>query len=294
MVVFERAIGGAVRYLKAFLPGEQELTELAANLRRFDVLRVFSAPMMTSNRVAPIARGWAQTTYVDLSKGQGAIHAGMHTNCRYKVRRAEKMQNRFDILMNTGAARADFLALYNNFAGSKGNLLRLKPYRFRELLQHADVFMLYFDGEPTCGRLVLRDAQSGTALMLYSGTRRLQPGADTITVGLLNRYLHWHEMKTYQAAGMKTYDFGGIGSTTTSVNTFKMSFGGQLKPVSSYLYVGSARQFWKLVYSLYTKWTGESVLYTRAAAEFSMAKRQWGPHHEVSGEVAPEPAALEQ
>jgi len=33
-------------------------------------------------------------------------------------------------------------------------------------LPHADVFMLYFEGQPTCGRLVLRDEESRRALML--------------------------------------------------------------------------------------------------------------------------------
>jgi len=274
MVVFERAIGGAVRYLKVFLPKAEQLAELANDLGGLDVLRVFSAPTILSNGISPIARGWAQTTLVDLSRGQEAIYAGMHTNCRYKVRRAEKLRDRLEIVMNTEAARADFLPFYNTFAGNKGTVPRLKPYRFNEYLPHADVFMLYFEGQPTCGRLVLRDEESRTALMLYSGTRRLEQGADTITVGLLNRYLHWHEMKTYQAAGMETYDFGGIGPTTTSVNNFKMSFGGQLKQVSSCLYVGSMRPVWKFAYSLYTRWTGESILYTRAAAELSATERE--------------------
>ena len=243
-----------------------------------------------SNAIPPIARGWAQTTFVDLSKGQEAIYAGMHTNCRYKVRRAEKMHDRFEIVMNTEPARADFFALYNTFASSKAKLPSLKRYRFNEYLPHADVFMLYFEGQPSCGRLVLRDEESRTALMLYSGTRRLDEGADTITVGLLNRYLHWHEMKTYQTAGIERYDFGGIGLTTGSVNNFKMSFGGQLKQVSSYLYAGSARPVWKLAYSLYTRWTGESVRYTRAAAEFSTTKEESLLGREATRQNAARPA----
>jgi len=269
MVVFERAIGGVVRYLKAFLPSEDQLTELAQSVRGLDVVRVFAAPAVSSKVVPPIARGWAQTTVVDLSKGPEAIYAGMHTNCRYKVRRAEKMHDRFEIVMNTERARADFLSLYNDFAGNKGKLAQLKHHRFDEYLHKTDAFLLYFEGQPTCGRLVLRDEESRTALMLYSGTRRLDKSVDTITVGLLNRYLHWYEMKTYQSSGMAAYDFGGIGSETGSVNTFKLSFGGQLRPVNSYLFAGTARPVWKLAYSLYTRWTGESVLYTRAAAEFS-------------------------
>jgi hypothetical protein len=269
MVVFERTMGGVLRYFKVFLPTEDQLARLASNMRPLDVLRVFAGPPAIVHGFSPIAQGWAQTTVVDLSKGQEAIYAAMHTNCRYKVRRAEKMHDRFEVAMNTPAACADFLALYNAFASSRGKMPALKPGRFNAYLPHADVFVLYFEGLPTCGRLVLRDEQSGTALMLYSGTRRFEQGTDTITVGLMNRYLHWHEMKTYQAAGLATYDFGGVGpgrAVVPSVSNFKMSFGGRLIPLGLYLYAGAARPAWKFAHSVYVKWRGESLLYTPAAA----------------------------
>lgn len=272
MVIFERRIGGPVRYFRMFFPREDQVAEFARSLRTLDVLRVVWGPTGLSNEVSLIARGWSQTSIVDLSKGQEAIYAGMHTNCRYKVRRAEKMRDRFEIVMNTEAARADFFSLYSTFALSKRYLPRLKPHRFNEYLPHADVFVLYFEGHPTCGRLVLRDEESRTALMLYSATRRLEQGADTITVGLLNRYLHWHEMKTYQAAGIEKYDFGGVGPRGVSLSNFKMSFGGELSPFSIYLYAGSARPVWKLAYSFYTRWKGESLRYTTWAREASTDK----------------------
>jgi len=183
----------------------------------------------------------------------------MHTNCRYYVRRAEKMRGRLEIVMNTEAARADFLILYNSFARSKGNgVPLLKSRRFNEYLPHADVFMLYFDGRPTCGHLMLRDEESRTALLLYSGTRRFEQGIDTQTVGSLNRYLHWHEMKTYQAAGMEKYDFNGVRSVNTSVTQFKRSFGGHLTTNYYGLYTRTGRIAWGLAYSLYARWTGEN------------------------------------
>jgi hypothetical protein len=169
------------------------------------------------------------------------------------------MRDRFEIVMNTDTARADFLSLYNGFARRNGKLPPLKPQRLNEYLPHADVFMLYWEDQPTCGRLVLRDEESRTALMMYSGTRRLEHGAHTKTVGLLNRYLHWHEIKTYRAAGMEEYNFGGVGPRTPSINDFKMSFGAQLRPTSLYLYAGSGRPFWKVVHSLYTRWTSTSL-----------------------------------
>ena len=260
MVVFERQIAGILRYRKVFLASGNQLDELVSNLRSFEILRAFWLLAAGSSGLRPLFQTQAQTAVVDLSKGQEAIYAGMHTNCRYKVRRAEKLRDRFEIVMNTEAARADFLPFYNTFAGNKGTVPQLKPRRFNEYLPHADVFMLYFEGQPTCGRLVLRDEESRTALMLYSGTRRLEQGANTITVGLLNRYLHWHEMKTYQAGGMEKYDFGGTGGPNVSVTNFKLSFGGQPATVDYCVYAGTAPKIWKLAHSFYTRWSGQATL----------------------------------
>ena len=282
MIIFERPLAGVIRYRKVFFPRKDQLVELVQHLRPMDLVRVFSAPAICSGYIRPIACEDGQTSFVDLTKGHDAIYAGMHANCRYKVRRAQKMCNRIDIVMNTEAARSDFLALHNRFVRAKPRMPVVTPKRFNEYLPHADIFMLYFDGQPTCGRLVLRDMESRIALMMYSATKRLDEGADTITVGILNRYLHWHEMKTYQAAGIEKYDFGGAGSVRPSLTQFKRSFGGQLIPYHYTCYAGSAWIAWRLAHSLYMKWTGQSVDISipskellRGCFENVRAIRQW-------------------
>jgi hypothetical protein len=250
MIVVERPIAGVVRYRKVYLPSEAQLTELVENLRPFDLLRAFWPAAVVSRDIRPVVQSEAKTTFVDLSKGPEAIYARMHRTCRYKVRRAEKMRDHFEIAMNSEAARTDFLPFYNDFARKKGNIPLLTPHQLNEYLPYADIFMLYFEGQPTCGRLVLRDDESGTAVMLYSGTCRLEEGADTITIGLLNRYLYWHEMKTYQAAGLAKYDFGGASDSYPSVTHFKLSFGGELTTLKYCFYAGTARFVWKVAHSL--------------------------------------------
>jgi hypothetical protein len=250
MIVLERSIGRVVRYRRVYLSSRVQLNDLVASLRPLDLLRAFCPEEVVSDVIPPVFHIQRMTTFVDLSRGQDAICAGMHTNCRYKVRRAAKLQSCFEIIMNTEQARADFLTLYNSFAQRKGRLRKLVPARFNEYMPHTDVFMLYFRGRPTCGRLVLRDEQSGTALMLYSATSRLEEDAETATIGLLNRYLHWHEMTSYQAAGMKRYDFGGVDNSYPSVNRFKLSFGGDTRTFNYCAYAGSARIFWRMAHSL--------------------------------------------
>ena len=249
MLLFERSIAGLVGYRKVFFASEAQLAELVRNLRPFSILRAFSSAVL-SNSIHTVVQSRGKTALVDLSKGPKVIYASMHPNCRYKIRRAGKMRNSIDIAMNTEAARQDFLTLNSAFARSKG-MPSLTARRFNEYHPRADVFVLYFEGRPTCGRLTLRDEQSRTALMMFSPTCRLDQGADTITIGLLNRYLYWHEIKTYLVAGFEKYDFGGAGGTIPSLTQFKLSFGAQPSTVNYAVYAGSARLAWKLAHSWY-------------------------------------------
>ena len=258
MLILKRRIAGIIDYRRVFFPQDDQLLELVTNLKFPSMLRVFSFSTANLREVAPIASGAAWTSFVDLSKGYDSIYAGMHASCRYKIRRAGKLGDRINIRMNTETARSDFFTLYNRFASAKGSLRALTPRRFSEYLPQADVFVLYFDDVPTCGRLVLRDIQSGTALMMYSATARLDAGADTITIGLLNRYLYWHEMKTYQDVGLQRYDFGGVGPNNPSATRFKMSFGGQSIKYYYGFYAQPGRIGWRLGHDLYVRWTGQT------------------------------------
>jgi hypothetical protein len=252
MIIIERRIAKVVRYRRVYFPTQAQLSELVSNLRPWDLLRVFWAAATPSQGTRPVVQRQQKTIFVDLSKGSDGIYRGLHKNCRYKVRRAEKMRDRFRIAVNTEAARNDFVPFYNKFAHKKGDVPILTPYQFEEFLRYADTFMLYLDGHPSCGRMVLRDNEAHTALLMYSATSRFDEGADTITIGLLNRYLYWHEMKMYEAAGLEKYDFGGAGDVQSSLAHFKLSFGGQLSDVNYCFYAVGAPIFWKLMHSFYT------------------------------------------
>jgi hypothetical protein len=252
MIIVERAIGGVIRCRKVFLPNDAQLAELVGDLRPFDLLRVFRpGACLLPYCIHPAFQIRGTTTFIDLSKGLAAISAGMHASCRYKVRRAEKMRDRFEIVTNTDGVLREFLPFYNNFARKARHIPLLTTRQLNELQPHSDIFMLYFEGRPTCGRLVLRDEETRTALMVYSGTRRLDEDADTITIGLLNRYLYWHEMKTYQAAGLNKYDFAGVSDGHPSLASFKLSFGGALSTFNYCFYAGTGRSVWKILHYLY-------------------------------------------
>jgi hypothetical protein len=246
MVVIQKRRLGFIHYSEVYFARPEQLVGLVRNLRPFEMLYVFFAPVVDSALHRCLVQDQKWTTFVDLSHGADTIWRRMHASCRYKVRRAEKMRDRFEIALNTEAALTDFRQLYDSFARAKGNLPLLTSRSSERYLSCADVFVLYFNNKATCGRLVLRDVENQVVLMMHSATRRLEPGADTITIGLLNRYLHWYEMQTYLAAGIKRYDFGGAGESYPSVTRFKLSFGGQKILFNYCIYARNMEIVWKV------------------------------------------------
>jgi Acetyltransferase (GNAT) domain len=249
LILIERAIARVLRYRKVFFASEDQLADLTKDLQARDFLRSFSPASILSTDVRLVYQRKQKTAFVDLTKNEAAIFADMHASCRYKIRRAEKLGGRIKIGVNTDAVRQDFMILNDAFVRNKRVVRPLKPHRLAEYLPHCDIFVLYYDGIPACGRLVLRDEETRTALMMFSPTRRFFPGADTITIGLVNRYLHWYEMKNYRALGLEKYDFGGLGPA--SLAQFKMSFGAQPASFNYCVYSGAARLVWKFAHSLY-------------------------------------------
>lgn len=159
-------------------------------------------------------------------------------SCRYEIRRAEKMLNRVEIEINSAKANRDFLTVYNDFAKSKG-LPGVSSLRLQEYSAHGETLVLYLEGEPLCGHLLLCDAEMGIVRLLYSGSRRLETPSDAAACGALNRYLHWHEMQRYHALGFSHFDFGGIRDVEDNFSRFKLSFGGTVVTEHYYLFGGT-------------------------------------------------------
>jgi hypothetical protein len=83
-------------------------------------------------------------------------------------------------------------------------------------------------------------ASSGRALLLYSASlfRDYADSADRNAIGRANRYLHWHDMLWFKAAGCAGYDLGGIDPderdpVTRQINEFKQGFGGRMRATHS-------------------------------------------------------------
>ena len=219
-----------------FFASESELQRLIQNLSSNDFLRGQTTTTDLSKDIpALIHRETIRILCIDLTKDIEDILREMHpTSTRYRIRKAEKMDDNIQIRTNDIVARKDFFNIYNSFLKSKGHTFILSEKRFKEYLKFADVFVLYFDERPICGRLNICDDSVKRVRGVFAVSTHSNHREDAKLSGILNRYLTWHEFKTYKAKGMELYDFGRI-DQKDSLTQYKRSFGGF--PVEGYSYI---------------------------------------------------------
>jgi len=234
MVVMEQRLFGLFRYRKAYFPTLEQACELIDHLAFNDLLRFQHVPSdILDSRPGLIERSPTSTVCVDLTQGTETILKHMHARaCRRRIRLSEKLIDRLSIATNTASAAEDFVELYNSFARAMGAVPRLSHKRMEAYARVSDISVLYFDGRAMCGHVNLRDPVRKRVALEFSATRRLEGGEEASLCGNLNRYLHWHELQSYRAQGMGTYDFGGA-------NSFKFSFGGYIGSECFYTFVGA-------------------------------------------------------
>jgi hypothetical protein len=237
VVTIERRVHKLLRYRKFWFPSPAQATEISNSLRPDDVVRFFAVSPALGSPPHLVEHYGMRTVRIDLSAGPEAVLNGMkRKSCRQELRRAEKMLGRVAIERGSERANRDFLSVYNNFTHAKG-LPPLPGRWIQDNFAHCETFALYLDGQALCAHLLLRDPETSTARLLYSGSRRLESPELAASCGALNRYLHWQEMQHYYAQEFMTYDFGGLGQPE-SIARFKLSFGGMVLTQHFYLLSG--------------------------------------------------------
>jgi hypothetical protein len=237
VVTIERRVHSLLRYRKFWFPSPAQAMEISSSLRPDDVVRFFAVSAALGTPLHLVEHYGLRTVRIDLSAGPEAILNGMkRKSCRHEIRRAEKMLSRVAIEIGSEEANRDFLSVYNDFTRAKG-LPELRAGWIQDNSAHCETFTLYLDGEPLCAHLLLRDRETSTVRLLYSGSRRLESPELAASCGALNRYLHWQEMQHYYAQEFMSYDFGGLGQPE-SIARFKLSFGGTILLQHFYLLSG--------------------------------------------------------
>ncbi len=240
MVTIDRRLGGVFPYRAIFFPSERCLRDITAGLGRLQLTRVFWSEQYIADSLYIIRHQPSEAACLDLRLPTKALWNGISKGGRYDIRQAEKLNHRIALVRNGARVVEDFLAMYNDFAKAKADIPPITRRILARYEKHADFFMTYLDGEAICGHVLLRDMDSVRVRLLYSANRRLADRQTAKTCGLLNRYLHWHEIGLYREEGVEVYDLGGIrAKTPDGITRFKMSFGASVVPEHTYLCAGT-------------------------------------------------------
>lgn len=243
MVVLEQTLFGFLRYRKVFFPTLEGITSLTAKLAVNDVIRfqyktgeTFDSPYLVES--FPVS-----SVCIDLTQDPDAILKAMDRRSGRYLRAAEKLASRIEVAMNTEPVTEDYLEVYNAFARVKGRVPKLSRRVVDLYRPVSDIFVLYFDGRAMCAHLTVKDEEAKRLYSMFGGNRRLESKADADLCGKLERFLFWHEIRSYQARGMELYSLGGIAHEDLNApfNQFKLRFGGVVLTEYSYTFSGAPK-----------------------------------------------------
>jgi hypothetical protein len=238
MVIIDppRLAGFKVR--EAYFPTADEVWRLAEELPPFTTVRARQAGELARPHRRQIKHNPTTTLVADLTRPADEVFGRMSKSTRNLVSRARRTPG-VRVAMNGQSACSDFLTLHNEFVAEKRFTGPLSHATLNAHLAACDVAVAYLDDDPICGLVVLRDPTVRRALPVYSATTRLRAEGDYDKhAGRLYRYLFWHLMQHYQAAGMELFDFGGIWSENDSIGQFKRSLGGEPLHEHNYAFAG--------------------------------------------------------
>jgi hypothetical protein len=241
VLTIKRKLWGIAPYTTIFFPDELVFDDIVRRLRPYEMARLFYTSVSRELGDNIVDREDSLTVYINLRQEGEALWLGVPGKCRQRVRHVEKSMDRVIVERNGPRTLDAFLEVFNSFAHVKDHVEPLDMSGIERFKPYADFFVIRFDGRPMCAHAVMRDEQSARVRLLFLGSRRLEDRASAALCSDLNRYLHWHEIKTYSDEGFQIFDFGGIeDDPQNGIARFKRSFGGTVVRESSYLCAGSA------------------------------------------------------
>ena len=243
MVIIDQPQLAGFRVREAYFATADQVWQLAEDLPPLTTVRARQAGELTRHHRHQIKYNPTTTLVVDLRCDPDEIFGRMSKSTRNLVSQARRTPG-VRVSMNVPRACDDFLALHNEFVAEKPFTGPLSRATLNAHLALCDVAVAYLDDDPICGLVVLRDTTVRRALPVYSATTRLRDDGDyDKRASRLYRFLFWHLMRHYQAAGFDVFDFGGVSSETESIAQFKRSFGGVPLHEHNYAFAGPLVRF---------------------------------------------------
>jgi len=182
------------------------------------------------------------TSTIDLTQELDEIWEKMNRKLRQKIKKA----TRENIVWKINENFNEFYTISKDFVKQKNYVSRIEGFFGLELpdikimKKYGTLFTAELNGEILGGHLYLED--NDNILAWISASKRLAVNNETTKlINNANCLLHWQAINYAKEKSIRTFNWGGLWSLDeaqdpkkNSINTFKLSYGGQIE--KSYFY----------------------------------------------------------
>lgn len=183
------------------------------------------------------------TSIIDLTKNLETIWEKFDKkSTRYSIKRAE----RENVIIKINHNYDQFFQIFKNFLIKKRlnsffEIFGVGVITLNAIKKNGTLFVADYNGETLGGILFLED--DSNIEMWLSVSKRLEiENEKRQLIGCANRLIVWEAIKYAKQKGIKEFDMGGLflknevkeDPIKKGVNSFKLSFGGEILPVYSY------------------------------------------------------------
>jgi lipid II:glycine glycyltransferase (peptidoglycan interpeptide bridge formation enzyme) len=182
------------------------------------------------------------TSVIDLTQNLDTIWKKMNRNTIRNIKQAEKE----DIKIRKNCEYDKFYQIYRNFLQKKGltsvfEVFGVGPISLESLKKNGTLFIAELDDKILAGHIFIHD--DAHIEDWVTGSIRLDNEKDwSKLVACGNRLILWETIKYAKEKGIKEFDLGGLfpeektekDPIKKGINTFKLSFGGDLVPGYTY------------------------------------------------------------
>lgn len=193
------------------------------------------------------------TIVIFLHNSNDEILAGISRTFKYHIRKAGKLNIKFQNIELKNEMIRFYLNSYNTFAKRK-KLLQFPEQRVNALVKNEKLTLtsVQKDGETVTLHAYLHDDKRVRLLTSHS----LSLIEDDTTIGYCNKFHHWQDILYFKNLGFEWYDFGGVSrDKTDGRNYFKRSFGGEQQTFYHFIKCKGIARAWFTLRGLYDRFS---------------------------------------
>ena len=177
-----------------------------------------------------------------IGKDEDEIYKAIRKNFRYEIRRVERENVRLESYTSeemkaNNELLGEFEKIYNLMYESKGMHDKFNMDLVKSYMDNDAIFftVAYYNDEPLVFHSYIKSDED--VRFFYSASPFRTEKEVATMIGMMNKALHWYDIKMFKNMGIRTYDWGGIANpeNPNGIDSFKMGFAGKCIEYNNYI-----------------------------------------------------------